>query len=53
MKDVCKVTVIQSNENVVRFEFNNTADALTFVDTCLECGDSSTEVFIKIERAEK
>ena len=46
---VCKVTILQGDENIVRFEFKSSSDALAFVETCLECGEPNTEVYIKIE----
>lgn len=47
---MCKVTVLQGDENVVKFAFDEVTDALTFVDTCLECGEPDTEVCIRIKR---
>lgn len=41
------VVIKQQGENKVRFGFNKSSDALSFVETCMECGESGTEITIK------
>ena len=41
-----EVTLSQ-NKNVIRFEFNEISDAVTFVGECLEVGEEGLEATIK------
>lgn len=41
------VVIKQQGENKVRFGFNKSNDALSFVETCMECGEIGTEIAIK------
>lgn len=41
------IVVVKQSENKVRFGFNKSSDALSFVETCMECGEIGTEITIK------
>ena len=42
------VTVYQA-DNAEKYEFNDMADALAFVETCHECGAVNTSFYIRDE----
>ncbi len=55
MNDSYVVHVSQEKDRVrfsLRFVFCNMADAMEFAETCIECGEDSTEVNIRRESEE-